>query len=156
MSPEAPEGDRPFYGGHQRLFAVRCLQRQQLVEVAPQRGDPRGGRSLDEGLGRGTESTEGLLRDSLRAHRAPRCRPRSPVVGVFDRGLPGSDDGVAGHDLTEVENLEVAAFDQEPKRGADEVDRDRVAGRAEADTAQPVDLSLHELSHLRAKRRELA
>ena len=85
------------------------------------------------------------------ARRGHGLRPAVVVVEI--EVSPRGDEVVAGDDLTEVEDFDHGLFDQEPDVAPMWSYRHRVAGRAEADTAQPVDLSVHDLADFRAKRR---
>ena len=147
--PPPAERDRPVQRGEERLLAVGGAQGVQLGQLGAQPGVAGRGGAGDERLRGRAERAERLLRRGLRAHRPPRRRPRAAVVLIEDRRLARRDQHVlgdhlalagAGHDRPAAGRSSTRSRDLR----ADQPDRHRVAGRAEPDAGQPVDLAGHQ------------
>ena len=125
----------------------RACRRQQLVEVALEGVIARGRGTLDERLGDRPELTERLLRGassggphaaapaSGRRSGRRRSRPRRVRRGAWLATISA-----------EVDRPRAPVGDPDLDLLADEAHRDRVAGRAEADAAELVDLALDDLA----------
>ena len=128
------------------------LQAGQLVEVAGERGRPGGGRTLDERLRHRPQGTERFLCNGLGPYRPAWSGSWPAEVVVEDGGLPGGNEGVVGNDLTVVDHAHPAIDDLDLQAMADQGHGHRVAGRAEPDAGQLVDLAHGAASDLRAQR----
>lgn len=75
-------------------------------------------------------------------------------MSVLERDLAGRDQRVAGDLAAAVDDHDLAARRDQLDLLADQRVRDRVAGRAEADAAEPIDLAQLALAHRRPQRRQ--
>ena len=128
----------------------------QLGEVTRQGGHAPGGRTLDEFLGHRPQRDERLLGRGLGPHRPGGHGPRPSVVVVAHSRLTRGDEVVTGDDLAQEDGGHRAVRHHQLDLAADVGRRHRVAGRAEPDTAEPVDLAEDDLADPGPERRQVA
>jgi hypothetical protein len=97
-----------------------------------------------------------MLGGAARPHRSRRRPCRAAVVLVTDGDLAWCDQRMAGDLAAVVDDHDLAAEREQLDLRADQPLRHRVAGRAETDTAEPVDLAQLPLPQRRPQRRQRA
>ena len=125
-----------------------------LFEVALERGHAAGSGTLNEGLGGRTQGTEGFLRCGLRPHGTRGHGTGPAIVLVENGGLTRGNEEMLSHNLAQEHHENSAVLGDQLDLATDVDVGHRIAGRAEADTAESIDLAHHQLSDLGSQQRE--